>query len=129
MEMPSGTRVFHCTEGTSNKFWKGGVERTILRVHYGRIGTAGSYQDKTFYSNGAALNELSKLIREKRKKGYWEVTPAVVPAVTAPRNVASVSVAPVAVVGAQTVLTVSDEAAPKQAAMVDNRFSFLTIGD
>ena len=91
-------RRFELSEGKSDKFWQASREGTSLRVEYGRIGTHGQAQDKSFSSAEAAQSELDKLIREKLKKGYREVSSASVLAATVPDPVpaAPPSVAPVA---------------------------------
>jgi predicted DNA-binding WGR domain protein len=55
---------------SSRKFWRARVQDTKLYVNYGRIGTNGQTQLKTFGSTDDAEKELAKLEREKRKKGY-----------------------------------------------------------
>lgn len=57
-------------EGNSSKFWRARVEGSSLYVNYGRIGSDGQTQVKQFGSADAAEKELSKLEKEKRKKGY-----------------------------------------------------------
>jgi predicted DNA-binding WGR domain protein len=66
-------RRFELSEGTSHKFWQ--VERagTSMNVRFGRIGTEGQSQTKSFASESAAQAEVDKLIKEKVKKGYAEV--------------------------------------------------------
>ncbi|AKV01548.1 Molybdate metabolism regulator [Labilithrix luteola] len=66
-------RRFELAEGTSNKFWQAVVNGTDLVIQWGRIGTAGQSQTKSFGSEGGASQELAKLVREKTKKGYVEV--------------------------------------------------------
>lgn len=44
-----------------------------MTVRYGRIGTAGQTQTKTFSDEARATREVQKLIAEKVKKGYFEV--------------------------------------------------------
>jgi predicted DNA-binding WGR domain protein len=45
-----------------------------LTVRFGRIGSNGQIQTKTFPSAAKAAAERDKLIREKAKKGYVEKT-------------------------------------------------------
>jgi predicted DNA-binding WGR domain protein len=71
-------RRFEYIEGTSAKFWEidrtdGSVEFTVV---WGRIGTAGQTQTKSFASPEKATLEYTKLIAEKVKKGYGEVAAA-----------------------------------------------------
>jgi predicted DNA-binding WGR domain protein len=65
-------RRFECVEGSSSKFWE--VERigATLRIRFGRIGSAGSSQEKVFESDDKAQRELGKLAANKLKKGYVE---------------------------------------------------------
>ena len=53
-----------------------------LTVHFGRIGTAGQAQEKTFPTAEAAKKEHDKLIAEKTKKGYVEVSAGAASAAT-----------------------------------------------
>jgi hypothetical protein len=56
--------------------WKGIVDSPKSgrgRITFGRIGTDGQTQVKSFASSDAAENELAKLVKEKLKKGYAEV--------------------------------------------------------
>ena len=67
-------RRFECTLPGHNKFWE--VETTASSdavVRYGRRGTPGSVQVKTFADRWAAESYASKMIREKINKGYEEV--------------------------------------------------------
>lgn len=57
-------------EGNSSKFWRAKVDGSSLYVNYGRIGSDRQTQVKQFGSADAAEKELSKLEKEKRKKGY-----------------------------------------------------------
>jgi predicted DNA-binding WGR domain protein len=67
-------RRLELSEGTSNKFWEVSVEGTTLAIHFGRIGTNGQLQAKVLDSSAAAETEMAKLVAEKLKKGYHEVT-------------------------------------------------------
>lgn len=66
-------RRFELIEGTSSKFWEVSVDEKDLTVRFGRIGTQGQTQLKSFPSAEKATAEHDKLIREKTKKGYAEV--------------------------------------------------------
>jgi predicted DNA-binding WGR domain protein len=66
-------RRFEFVEGSSNKFWEVEVAGDTLTVRYGRNGTHGQTQTKTFASTAKAQTEHDKLIREKTGKGYVEV--------------------------------------------------------
>ena len=61
---------FVFSEGNSNKFWEAAVQENKLIVRYGRIGTKGQVQLKTFADTEAAIREKEKMIREKTGKGY-----------------------------------------------------------
>jgi predicted DNA-binding WGR domain protein len=60
------------SEGTSSKFWEVRQSGKTLQMSWGRIGTAGQGQTKTFASPDAARAELEKLVAAKRQKGYAE---------------------------------------------------------
>lgn len=64
---------FELVEGTSSKFWEIDVEGKSTTVRYGRIGTNGQTQTKTFPTEAKATAERDKLIKEKTGKGYKEV--------------------------------------------------------
>ena len=68
-------RVFHYSDGPSHKFWSIAVEGAVQTVCFGRIGTGGQRQAKTFATEAEAGAATEKLIREKIKKGYAEVAP------------------------------------------------------
>ena len=59
--------------GGSRKFWEISVSGTQVNVRYGRIGTAGQEQTRTFSDAERARREAGKLINEKLRKGYAEV--------------------------------------------------------
>jgi predicted DNA-binding WGR domain protein len=65
----SYTRLTY-TDSISNKFWEAATEESKLVVRFGRIGTKGQVQVKTFSSTEQALKEKEKMIREKSSKGY-----------------------------------------------------------
>src|SRR5262245_17673244 len=67
-------REFHFQEGTANKFWTIELGTTSYTVRFGRMGTAGQTQTKEFSSEAAARAAHDKLVTEKIKKGYKEVT-------------------------------------------------------
>lgn len=66
-------RRFEFSMGGSDKFWEVEVNGADLTVRFGRLGTNGQTQNKTFPSEAAAQKEYDKLIAEKLKKGYVEV--------------------------------------------------------
>ena len=80
-------RTFVYTDATSNKFWHVTLSGNSFTVHFGRVGTTGQTQTKTFGSAAAAQKEHDKLVAQKLKKGYVETTaakaePAPAPAVS-----------------------------------------------
>jgi len=58
-------------DGKSEKFWKAITVEEKLFVHYGKIGSKGTYQQKTFESDEDAKKQLLKDISGKKKKGYY----------------------------------------------------------
>ncbi|HEY1101338.1 MAG TPA: WGR domain-containing protein, partial [Myxococcota bacterium] len=66
-------RRFELVEGSSSKFWSIELTGSSFTVVYGRIGTAGTTQEKTFDDDAKAKKEYDKLVAEKTKKGYAEV--------------------------------------------------------
>jgi predicted DNA-binding WGR domain protein len=73
MPMTSIKRRFEFAEGASNKFWEVVVERSRVTVHYGRIGTSGQTETKSFPDSAAAQKHADKKIQEKVNKGYVEI--------------------------------------------------------
>src|SRR5262245_7054655 len=69
-------RTFICTEDGSNKFWNIELKGNSFTVSWGKIGTAGQSQTKTFPDETKAQKEHDKLVGEKLDKGYVETTPA-----------------------------------------------------
>lgn len=59
-------------DGSSDKFWQIEVLDTVYTVTYGRNGTSGVSQTKTFADNTECLKVAEKLLNEKIKKGYSE---------------------------------------------------------
>jgi predicted DNA-binding WGR domain protein len=71
-------RRFEFSEGSSNKFWQIELGDTSFTVTWGKIGTNGQTQTKSFDTAAKAQAEHDKLVKEKVKKGYAEVgAPAV----------------------------------------------------
>lgn len=62
--------TFQFNEGSSNKFWTISLEGSSFTVTFGKIGTAGQSQTKSFGSNDEAQTAYKKLVAEKMKKGY-----------------------------------------------------------
>jgi len=71
---PGGKRRFEFREGRSSKFWEIEVTGTDHNVRFGRIGTSGQSQTKSFSSKAAAQKDAARLIAEKQRKGYGEVS-------------------------------------------------------
>ncbi|MGH7223865.1 MAG: DNA ligase [Gemmataceae bacterium] len=69
----SATRRFEFVEGHSSKFWEVSQQGKEVTVCYGRIGSGGQNNVKSFPDEAAALAHVEKLIREKTGKGYHEV--------------------------------------------------------
>lgn len=61
------------SDGVSNKFWETAVQDNKLIVRFGRTGTKGQVQVKSFDTPEKALKEKEKMIREKTGKGYKAV--------------------------------------------------------
>jgi predicted DNA-binding WGR domain protein len=67
-------RQFELVEGTARRFWHIGQDGIDVVVSFGRLGTRGQTQVKPFANAQRATREVDKLIAEKLKKGYLEVT-------------------------------------------------------
>ena len=67
-------REFHFSEGSSDKFWAIELEGKQFTVQFGRTGTSGQTQLKEFGTEAESVKAYEKLIAEKIKKGYQEVT-------------------------------------------------------
>ncbi len=65
-------RRFEFVGGTSAKFWEIRLAGTAVTVRFGRLGTEGQMQAKTFPSPEAAYRHAEKVIAEKNRKGYVE---------------------------------------------------------
>ena len=70
--MPGSVRHFEFIGGASKKFWEISQSGNSLTVRFGRIGTAGQSQTKTFADEARAKREAATLTAEKLKKGYVE---------------------------------------------------------
>lgn len=66
-------RRFEFTDDNSNKYWEISTDGSSFSVRFGRMGASGTTQTKSFSDNATAEAEVSKLIREKLRKGYQEV--------------------------------------------------------
>jgi predicted DNA-binding WGR domain protein len=69
-------RRFEFSAGGSDKFWEITLEGNCFSVRYGRMGTDGQRQTKTFDTEQKAQKEHDKLIAEKIQKGYVEASAA-----------------------------------------------------
>jgi DNA ligase-1 len=67
-------RHFVFVEGKSAKFWEIGRSGCDVTVRFGRLGTNGQTQTKSFANEAAAQAHMEKLIEEKTEKGYEETT-------------------------------------------------------
>jgi predicted DNA-binding WGR domain protein len=68
----SECRRFELIAGNSKKFWEISQSGPSIAVRFGRIGTNGQEQTKSFPDDSAAAREMNRLIAEKIKKGYTE---------------------------------------------------------
>ncbi|PDS25127.1 DUF6493 family protein [Flavobacterium branchiophilum] len=59
-------------DGTSDKFWQIEAQGIQFTVTYGKNGTSGTSQTKTFSTEAECLKMAEKLVAEKIKKGYSE---------------------------------------------------------
>jgi uncharacterized protein (TIGR02996 family) len=66
-------RRFEYKDAKSHKFWEIELEGDAFTVRYGKFGTDGQVQTKTFASEDKAAAEAEKVIKSKTKKGYAEV--------------------------------------------------------
>ncbi|SFD45730.1 DUF4132 domain-containing protein [Paracidovorax konjaci] len=92
-------RRFELIEGNSSKFWEIEPAGSDLNIRWGRIGTAGQSQTKSFADAAKAAAALAKLVTEKTGKGYTEVGVApgtAIGATPAPAKAAAPKAAPAA---------------------------------
>ena len=68
------TRRFEFVGGSSAKFWEIQVAGKDVTVLYGRLGTDGQSQTKSFASESKAQNHAEKTIASKLAKDYQECT-------------------------------------------------------
>jgi predicted DNA-binding WGR domain protein len=66
-------RTFEFSDDKSNKFWDIETDGNEFTVTFGKIGTEGQSQTKSFADEDACNQAAEKLINEKTKKGYEEV--------------------------------------------------------
>jgi DNA ligase-1 len=74
--MPNATskRRFEFVAGSSDKFWEIEIAANEVTVRFGRRGTDGQTNTKTFPDEAAAQKHTDKLVEEKLGKGYVEVS-------------------------------------------------------
>ncbi len=68
------SRRFEFVGGTSAKFWEIDHSGKDVTVRYGRLGTEGQSQTKSFATDQKAQEHADKLIESKVAKGYQECT-------------------------------------------------------
>jgi predicted DNA-binding WGR domain protein len=73
MSTNASARRFECTSGCSNKFWEIRVQGNQVMVRFGRNGTRGQTETKTFPDALTAIQQAEKQVAEKLRKGYVEV--------------------------------------------------------
>jgi len=66
-------RRFEFSDASSNKFWEIEQDGLDLNVRWGRIGTQGQAQTKSYADQAKCSTAMDKLIAEKTGKGYVEV--------------------------------------------------------
>ncbi len=66
-------REFHFISGGSSKFWAIELKGESFDVTYGKIGTSGTTQTKSFADAATAQKAYDKLVQEKTSKGYVEI--------------------------------------------------------
>ena len=66
------TRRFEFVGGNSAKFWEVTVVGKDVTVRYGRLGTSGQAQAKSFNDDARAQKHADTLISQKTHKGYRE---------------------------------------------------------
>src|SRR5262249_25091899 len=67
------TRRFEYVGGNSDKFWEVAVQGTEVVVRFGRNGSGGQAETKSFPDPATATKHADKKIAEKVKKGYVEI--------------------------------------------------------
>jgi predicted DNA-binding WGR domain protein len=75
-EVTTISRRFVYEDDKSHKLWCisiPGPEDDETKVHFGKVGSIGSFQNKTHDSAENALKFVEKMVKDKTKKGYEEV--------------------------------------------------------
>jgi len=70
----STVRRLELVSDTSKKFWEVSTSGPSITVRFGRIGTAGQTQTRSMESEAKATQEADRLLAEKLKKGYTQVS-------------------------------------------------------
>ncbi len=65
---------FEFKDDKSSKFWEISINDKTMTTRYGKIGTNGQSSEKPFETDVLAKKEYNKLIAEKTKKGYVEIS-------------------------------------------------------
>ncbi|WP_437193294.1 WGR domain-containing protein [Planctomicrobium sp. SH527] len=68
--MTTASHSLEFSDGSSHKFWKIELSGHEFTVTFGKIGTSGQTQTKSFSNNDEARKSYDKLVAEKTKKGY-----------------------------------------------------------
>lgn len=84
-----GAKRYELSDGSSNKFWQIELTGTSFRVTYGKIGSTGQTQIKSFANAEAAKKAYDALIAEKSKKGYTLIGAKAAPKATRPAPTAT----------------------------------------
>ena len=66
-------RRFEFVSGGSDKFWEADVTGNEVAVRFGRNGTNGQTEQKTFADEAAATKHAESKIAQKIGKGYIEI--------------------------------------------------------
>jgi predicted DNA-binding WGR domain protein len=66
-------RHFEFKDDKSNKFWQIEQSDSELNLRWGKIGTQGQSQTKSFDNEAKASAAMTKLVKEKTGKGYVEI--------------------------------------------------------
>ena len=73
-------KTFIYQDEKSHKFWAVEQQDNELHLSWGKVGTNGQSQVKTFADSAAASKAELKLVNEKTRKGYIQDTATVQPA-------------------------------------------------
>lgn len=64
------TKTYRYIDDKSDKFWRIEISSNEFLLNYGKTGTNGTYQIKSFDNEELCIKEANKLITSKTKKGY-----------------------------------------------------------